>query len=101
MTEKHRSQLGDILRKLADHIDGPYEDVMGLRVDVTAVMGLREPHGEVTLHLRVTDPDRRLHGLGIEGLVQLGSDAFAFEKAEVAEHLSTLLAMAAINLRAT
>lgn len=72
---------------------------MGHRVDVTAVMGLREGHDEVTLHLRVSDPARLLYGIGIEGLVQLGPDAFSFDKAEVAEHLSTLLAQAAINLR--
>jgi hypothetical protein len=99
VTEKHREQLGAMLRRLADHIDGPYEDVMGFRVDVTAAMGLRAPNGELTIHVCIADPDRRLYGLGIEGLVQLGPDEFSFDKAEVAEHLSTLLAQAAINLR--
>lgn len=95
MTEKHRDQLVEAIRTLANNV----EDNEWAGLDVVAVYGWRDPvSNDVTLYLRVNDPARRLYGAGLEGMVQIGPNEFALNKAEAVEHLSTLLAQDAINL---
>lgn len=97
MTGKHRDQLVEAIRLLAINV----EDREWAGLDVVACLGLRDPDSQdVTFYIRVSDPAGRLKGSGIEGMAQLGPGEFSFHKAEVAEHLSTLLADDYINLAA-
>lgn len=95
MTDKHRDQLVEAIRTLAINV----EDNSWAGLDVRAVMGIRNPDtDDVTFHIRVHDPAGRLKGAGIEGLMQLGIGEYSFDRAEVAEHLATLLADDALAL---
>lgn len=96
MTEKHRDQLAEAVRMLALNI----EDGSWAGLEVVAAIGLRDPEtNDVTLHIRVKDPARRLYGAGIEGLVQLGPNRYTTSRYEAAEHLAQLLAQDAINFK--
>jgi hypothetical protein len=107
LTGKHRERILDTIRELADWLDPdripsrPSHREQTTTLPLVAILGLRNPEtDDVTLMVRVSDPHEVLRkGYGcIEGMSQLGFSEFAFDREQVAEHLSTLLANDAIAI---
>lgn len=101
MTGKHREQILDTLRELADWLDParipkrPTHADQTTPLELTTILGLRNPDtDEVTLVVRVADPRQVLRkGYGcIEGMHQISVGEFSADKAQLAERLSVQLA---------
>lgn len=108
-TNKHREQVLDSIRELADWLDPdriprrPTHADQTKPLELVAIMGARSPGtDEVSLTVRVRDPRQVLRkGYGcIEGFGHMGDGDYNFDRGEVAEHLSTLFAQDALAFAA-
>lgn len=106
LTNKHREQILDSLRELADWLDPdrmprrPTHQDQETPLELVAILGARNPRtDEVSLLVRVRDPRKVLRkGYGcVEGFVMMGAGDYSYDRVEVAEHLSTLFAQDAID----